>query len=78
MHQCMFCQVALEVHIRYLHSCKTGVRREMYMNLLHPLWRLEHRSFSSSVSCSKELTCRSMEISHKQLKCMYRFVWSEK
>jgi hypothetical protein len=35
----------------------TGGKKEMYMNLLHPLCRLEQRSFSSSVSCSKELTC---------------------
>jgi hypothetical protein len=34
----------------------TGGRKEMYMNLLHPLCRFEQRSFSSSVSCSKELT----------------------
>lgn len=34
----------------------TGGKKGMYMNLLHPLSRFEQRSFSSSVSCSKELT----------------------
>ena len=41
-----------------VYKYETGGKKEMYMNLLHPLCRFEQRSFSSSVSCSKELTWR--------------------